>query len=220
LKSGLTQGAITMRDRVALAGIEESWQSGKVWPINAIEIILDDDDDTQTVRLCDFYRDVILSGNNFQSVDYNLQFRNVTQDKQIKKNEMQAALGGLDPDFITSVLENTDLTNCHVNFIRTYADIDAQDGPYKDDDSGWYITWAGKVFSYFMNIGNMSNGIDDEVITATVTLNCRNTLALLSERRVGRFTSVPSFQHYFPGDLSMEFVEIIASWTPDFGKEL
>ena len=218
--NGLILGVIIMRDRVALEGIDNSWQSGKVWPINALELILDEDDDARTFRICDFYRDITLVDKAFTSVGYNLQFRNVTYDKQIKKNEMQVALGGLDPMVITDVLESEDLTNCHVNFIRTFADLDAQDAPYMPDGRGHFITWAGKVFSYLINVGSMSNGVEDEIIAATVTLNCRNTLALLSERRVGRFTSLPSFQHYFPGDLSMEFVEIIASWTPDFGKDL
>ena len=133
-----------------------------------------------------------------------------SDDKEATQGDLVLRLTGLDPSIMVAISDQ-DFIGCRITIAQGYINsidkVSLADTPF--------IRWVGVGASSAFDISNFQG-----TNIATIEIACKSLLQVLAERKSGRYTSDSSFQYWNNGDRSMAFVASLASWAPEFGKEV
>ena len=179
------------------------------WPVDFVEMVLDKNNASKTIRLTNHYHNVEISGNTYLAAGSFLGFTDITEGLEAKDNSVDIQLSGVDVSITASVLAES-IEGSNVSILRGY--YDDSTGQLVDPP---FLRWSGRANNY--SIQDDYNFTDQDAIS--ITVSCKSLLSTLMSKKSGRFTSPQSFAKKNPGDKSMEFVPSLATFSPNFGKE-
>ena len=162
------------------------------------------------IRITTMPNNVTTLGAEFLGLGNYLTISSITDETEIRDNELQIGVNALHPD-LHAIFRNPSFIGSKVTIYQGY--IDTTSGILVDEP---FMKWKGVVDEHSSSLNNVVN--DDEPANVTAVVICRSTIKALKMNKSGRFTSLPSFQYFFPNDRSMEFVANLAAWNPEFGK--
>lgn len=187
----------------------EAMSSDVTYPLDFIDIIVDQEDTEKNLFLTNHYKDLTVISKNYKAAGELIGFEGVSDDIEVKDNDINLSLSGVNQTFTAVVLSNP----VEGSLIRLYRGFwDKQQGVLVDAP---YLRWSGLVNS--LSIGDDYTGnYEDSII---INVSCKSTLTSLLERTNGRYTSISSFQVNHSNDTSMEFVPAMGDYNPQFGRE-
>jgi hypothetical protein len=189
-------------------------ESDVPWPVDFLELIVDPSDPSKIIRICTHFHDITTEGRlepgvqvTFTAASQLLAFGSVANNLEAKDNALDISLSGIGQEITAVVLANP-IAGAVVYVMRGF--YLEESGSIADTP---YQRWAGRVNSFSIQ-DDFTFGEDNIVIS----LSCTSLLNTLLQRVAGRFTNDSSQQYFYPGDKSMEFVDDLVNFAPDFGK--
>ncbi len=178
-----------------------------VFPIDLVEIMVDPNDPGAVIRTHTGFRDITVDGNVYTAAGHLLGIAPIDETQDVLTNSIDIQLSGIDDAVVAAINANQPLGS-KVFIYRGLWDIDA--GALVTDP---YERWSGVIISHATSISSERTG------TVTVSVSCKNLVEVLLNGVNGRFTSEPSFQQEVPTDRSMEFVDGVSKFMPNFGAD-
>ena len=185
------------------------------YPLEFVEIIIDPDDATKQLRLTNHWHNITTIG-EFNNSTYTytaagelMGIGDIQDNLAMKDNSINMSLSGVPASLRAIILGNV-LEGSEVNILRGYYDEDT--GNIVDTP---FHLWSGQISSFGINDSRKF----DEEDTITITASCTSELDSLLDRVSGRNTSLAGFQEHTPNDMSMEFMESLVNFAPEFGKD-
>lgn len=167
---------------------------------------------TITLTFCNAAAPVTVDGIEFEGLGSLLAISEINRNVKSTSQDFRLSLTGIDPENIALVL-SSDIKGSTVEIWRGFL----------NDNNQIITTPTQQFFKRYMGIIN-SMSIQEEFNTeakmrvATCIVSSTSMRAVLDARIAGIKTNQKSWQSFYPNDISMNRVAVIASTYFDFGK--
>ena len=177
------------------------------YSIDFVSLIVDPDDTDNQLHVSNGFRDYTFNGRTYVAGNNLLSIGSVDDVADVRTNGIEVSLSGLD-DTILAHIAGQAVVGSSVEIYRGYWDVNTGDIIAEP-----YLRWKGGLAGYAVHEANSRYG------TVTVMARCENVTSALLRASSGRFTSPSSFDLHNDGDISMEYVETLVNWKPQFGAD-
>ena len=164
------------------------------------------------------YKEFEFDGNTYTPGANVLGFSAIEETKDAKTNSINISLNGVPNDIIGALEPMVGSTiGGEVTVYQSFWDEENGTLLQKTVADGGgpevYEKWRGIITSFSTTEENQPSG------SVRINVDCRSSIGLLLDTKSGRYTSDSSIRRDFPEDRSMEFVESLVDWNPNFGAE-
>lgn len=136
----------------------------------------------------------------------------MTNEIKSSQADVVVTLSGIPTQYMEDIISNP-IKGAAVEIRRVF--FDATTGQVLNIAGNPILEFVGVVNNF--NIDEGYSSLDSQTITTTISLSCASILSLLSKKISGRRTNQGDQNYWFPGDLAMNRVAVIANATFDFG---
>lgn len=172
-------------------------------------------DDTTTYYISNAYQNITYNGHAYTALGYFLNMSEMQNDIKTTNNQINIGLSGVpsdlvgDPGFLNLAL-NSQIKGSRIRIYRAFFGEDP-------DNFEVYQRFYGYISNFSLN-----ETWDDStrMESQSVVLQCSSLNGIIERQYSGRRTNENDQQLWYPDDIGMSRVKVIANASFDFGKKI
>jgi len=142
-----------------------------------------------SIYITDYSSDLVYERKRYTTSSHILNVDGTSESQELRVNDMTLTLSGVDKEYVTSFLNNSNFTKDTVTIRRAVVN------PDRNSVIGAFVAFEGRISEYAITDSDTSSEIEITISSHWADF----------EKTVGRKTNSNSQQIYFPDDKGFEF---------------